>query len=156
MSRKKQDDRWWTVPLFLLLLPLIIVVLILWALYSLGLYLLVWACWVTRGRDILFVYSDSPHWKDFVEQELLPRIQYRAVILNWSERRRWLGKMALGPMLFRSFGGHREFNPIALHFRPLRFHRTYRFWEPIRKWKKQDDRNDLDTLLNRFYADIKI
>ncbi len=156
MKTKENTKPWWVIRLILLLLPLVLVVLLLWGLYSLSLYLLVWLCWVSRGRDILFVYSDSPHWKEYIEAEILPRIQDRAVILNWSERRKWIQKMTLGPMLFRNFGGHRGFNPIGFRFRPFRFHQTYRFWDPIRKWRKKEDRRELDTLLARFYSDLGI
>jgi len=79
MSRAMKPDQWWAIPLFLLLLPLLLVALVFWALYSLSLYLLVWTCWLTRGRDLLFVYSDSPHWKQYIEEEILPRIQHRSV-----------------------------------------------------------------------------
>jgi hypothetical protein len=147
MSRAVKPEQWWVIPLFLLLLPFLLVVLAFWALYSISLYLLVWTCWLTRGRDLLFVYSDSPHWKQYIEEEILPRIQHRSVILNWSERRKWIQKLTLGPMVFRHFGGYREFNPIGIHFRPLWIHSTFRFWDPIRKWRKKDDKKDLDELL---------
>lgn len=156
MNPKKKAEQWWAIPLLLLLSPLIVAVIFLRALYSLSLYILVWTCWLTRGRDLLFVYSDSPHWKEYIEQEILPRIQHRAIILNWSERRKWIQGMTLGSMLFRHFGGYREFNPIGLYFRPFWIHRTYRFWEPIRKWKKKEDRRDLDAILTRFYTDLGI
>ena len=29
-----------------------------------SLYLLVWSCWCTRGRNVLLVYSESPLWYD--------------------------------------------------------------------------------------------
>jgi len=156
MHREKKPEPWWVIPLCILLLPLGLVGIALWCLYSLGLYVLVWICWITRGKIILFVYSDSPHWKEYIEGEILPRIKDRAVILNWSERRKWIQSTALGPMLFRHFGGYRKFNPIGFRFRLFWNHRTYRFWEPLRKWRKKEDREDLDKLLARFYADLGI
>lgn len=147
---------WWAVPLIILLVPIVLVALLGWALYSLGLYLLIWCLWATRGKDVLFVYSDSPHWKEYIEHEILPRIEGRAVILNWSGRRKWVGRWGLGPMTFRHFGGYREYNPMALHFPLFGFHRAYRFWEPLRKWRKKDNRNELDVLLARFFADLGV
>jgi len=155
MKVTRKVESWWVIPLVILLLPLVVAVMLFWALYSISLYIFVWACWWTCGRDLLFVYSDSPHWKKYIEEEILPRIQDRAVVLNWSERRNWIRKMTLGSMLFRHFGGYREFNPIALRFRPFWIHHTYRFWEPIRKWRKKGDRADLDSLLTRFFADLE-
>jgi hypothetical protein len=154
MKSESKALLWWAVPLLLLLLPLVLVVLVFWSLYSLALYLLVWTCWLTRGREILFVYSDSPHWKEYIETEILPRIQDRAIILNWSERRKWIQKMTLGPMLFRHFGGYKEFNPVGIYFRPFHLHQSYRFWEPILIWRKKGDKKELEILLDRFYGDL--
>lgn len=42
-----------------------------------------------RGHDVLLVYSDSPAWRPYIEQKLLPHIGRRAIVLNWSERNRW-------------------------------------------------------------------
>jgi hypothetical protein len=154
MKSESKAVLWWAIPLILLLLPLVAAVLVFWSLYSLALYLLVWTCWLTRGRDVLFVYSNSPHWKEYIESEILPRLRNRAVVLNWSERKKWIQKMNLASLLFRHFGGSREFNPVGLHFRPLHLHRTYRFWEPLRTWRKKGDRQPLDILLDRFYGDL--
>ena len=100
------------------------------------------------------VYSDSPHWKRFIEEEVLPSIQDRAVVLNWSERRRWSERLPLESLLLSKFGGDKEFNPIGIHFRLFRSHRVYRFLKPIRKWRKAGERKDLDDLLERFFADL--
>lgn len=68
---------------------------------------------VTRGRDLLLVYSNSPHWQAYVEREWLPRWGDRAVLLNWSERQQW-SCWAPSVLLFRAFTGYRAFNPIAM------------------------------------------
>ena len=34
-----------------------------------------------------------------------------------------------------TFGGWREFNPLAVVFRPFRRTRTFRFWQPFRDFK---------------------
>ncbi len=103
------------------------------ALYSLCLRIAVWSWWCLRGRDILFVYSDSPVWQDYIEQRILPRLGERAIVLNWSERKRW--SPSLKRMAFYHFGGDREFNPLAVVFRPFRRTRTFRFWRPFRDFK---------------------
>jgi hypothetical protein len=46
---------------------------------SVALHLLVWVFWLPRGQDVLFVYSDSPVWHDYIEAEILPNIRRRAV-----------------------------------------------------------------------------
>lgn len=37
--------------------------------------------------------------------------------------------------VFRHFVGAREFNPLAVVFRPFRPARVFRFWQPFREWK---------------------
>ena len=131
--------RFWQIPVVLLLLfvltPLLLIVLVWWLLTSLALYLLVWLFWCTRGKDILFVYSDSPIWHDYIEQHIIPQIQTRSIILNWSLRRHWLRRLSLPSLVFRHFGGSREYNPMAVYFPPLRLHRSFRFWNAFRDWK---------------------
>jgi len=119
--------------LLIVLSPLIIVALTLHWLAGLLLQLAVWCCWCARGRYVLFVYSDSPIWHDYVETHILPRLGERAVILNWSHRGRW--RRTLAVLTFRYFGGHRSFNPLAVVFRPFRLARHFRFYEPFREFK---------------------
>ena len=119
--------------LFIIFLPLIIVALALHVLAGLFLHLAIWSCWCSRGRHVLFVYSDSPIWHDYVEEHILPRLGERAVILNWSHRSRW--RRTLSVLAFRYFGGYRSFNPMAIVFRPFRLARRFRFYEPFREFK---------------------
>jgi hypothetical protein len=124
-----------SVVLLPLIIPIMAALLALWLIMTLALYLLVWIFWYSRGKDILFVYSDSPVWHDYLEQQLLPRIQTRSVVLNWSQRRYWLHRWSLPSLLFRFFGGNEEFNPLVVYFPPLRRHRTFRFWQAFKDYK---------------------
>jgi hypothetical protein len=45
--------------------------------------------WLPRGKDIIVVYSDSSIWHEYMTNEVLPLLQERAIVLNWSERNRW-------------------------------------------------------------------
>ena len=129
--------KWWAItPIVLvvaLLVPLGLVLLVLYGLISIVLHAAIWSLWCLRGRDILFVYSDSPVWRDYIRERMLPHLQQRAVILNWSERQRW--QFSLARVAFHHFGGGKEFNPLAVVFRPFRRTRTFRFWQPFRDWK---------------------
>ena len=116
-----------------LLIPLIVTALIFHLLAGMFLNLAVWCCWCVRGRYVLFVYSDSPIWHDYVEAHILPRLAEHAVVLNWSHRSRW--RRTLPVLAFRYFGGYRAFNPLALVFRPFRLPRHFRFHEPFREFK---------------------
>ena len=122
------------VPVLLLLLPLVVLVLGIYFLYGLALQVLIWSCWCTRGTRVLLVYSDSPVWHDYLEREVIPRLPQRTVVLNWSERRQW-ASWSLAVWAFRYFGGHREYNPLAVVFRPFRWARTFRLYEPFRDFK---------------------
>jgi hypothetical protein len=130
--------QWWLVALLAVLLsPLIMTFLL--ALLALDiaagvvLYLAVWCWWLPRGRDTLIVYSDSPVWHAHMQERVLATVGSRAVVLNWSQRRHW--NFGLASAVFRYFGGKREFNPLAVVFRPFRRARVFRFWEPFRDWK---------------------
>ena len=37
--------------------------------------------------------------------------------------------------VFRHFGGHREFNPLVVLFRPFRLAKVFRFWLAFKDWK---------------------
>jgi len=139
--------------LLAVLSPLIIVVLLLWVIATISLYISVWLLWCTRGKDILFVYSDSPVWRDYIENHIIPDIEARSVILNWSERRFWLRKFSLASLLFRHFGGYREYNPVAIYFQPFWRHRSFRFWKPFRDWK-HDRPASLQQVEDDFFRSI--
>jgi hypothetical protein len=141
MSRQKQpaSRRLGQAILIVVLLPLVLP-LALFAvanhlLYRALLYLLVWALWLPRGKDILFVYSDSPIWREYMATQVLPLVQERSVVLNWSERKKW-SRWSLGVAVFHHFGGAGDFNPLVVLFRPLRLVRMFRFRSAFKDWKR--------------------
>jgi len=141
MTRQKQpfSRRIGSVVLIVVLLPFILPLALLAVashlLYRALLYLLVWALWLPRGKDILFVYSDSPIWHDYMSTQVLPLVQGRSVVLNWSERKKW-SQWSLSVALFHHFGGAGDFNPLVVVFRPLRVARIFRFWSAFNDWKR--------------------
>ena len=74
------------VALIVLLLPLIVPLaiagLVLHFLNKVVVYLLVWAWWLPTGKDVLYVSSDSPIWKEYMETEILPLVAERAMVLE--------------------------------------------------------------------------
>ena len=141
MGNRTKSERRWADAVGLLMfailspiiLPLLIVALTLHLLAGLFLYPAIWLCWCLRGRFVLFVYSNSPVWQEYVEENILPRLSDRVVVLNWSERSRW--KRTLAVMAFRYFGGYRQYNPMAVVFKPVRFARRIRFYEAFKEFK---------------------
>ncbi len=117
-----------------ILIPLLFIALVVIILYQLSLYLLIWLLWLPRGKNVLFVNSDSPIWKEYMSNQVLPLVASRAVILNWSERKNW-PRWSLATHFFRAHAGHREFNPMVVAFRPLRRAEFFRFYGPLKHWK---------------------
>ena len=115
-------------------IPLILIALLVYGLYAALLRVAVWTLWNTRGTHVLFVYSDSPAWKPYIEQNIIPRLPPQTIILNWSDRRRWQ-RWSLATAVFRHFGGARNFNPLAVVIRPLEWGETFRFWLAFRDHK---------------------
>lgn len=141
MSRQKQPSSRRVGPIILivvllpLILPLALFAIASHVLYRALLYTLVWVLWLPRGKDVLFVYSDSPIWHEYMTTQILPQVQERAVVLNWSERRRW-SSWSLAVALFHHFGGAGDFNPLVVLFQPLRLARIFRFWSAFNDWKR--------------------
>jgi hypothetical protein len=117
-----------------LLLLVFLLVLLAYGTSVLLLHMALWLVWGPLGRRVLFVYSNSPVWQDYIEQNMLPRLPETAVVLNWSERRKW-NRWTLGYLAFCFFGGGREFNPLAIVVQPLRRAKCFRFWKAFRDFK---------------------
>ena len=135
-------------PFVLLLgLPLALAAAALHFLHTMVVYILVWVLWLPKGKNVLVVYSDSPVWHDYMSVAVLPLVQERAVVLNWSRRKKW-PRLSLATQAFRIFGGHREFNPIVVVFRPLNRAVVFRLWPAFKDWKR-GRRESLERLRRR-------
>jgi len=109
-----------------LILPLAIVGLVLHFLNKVVVYLLVWVWWLPKGKDVLYVSSDSPIWKEYMETEVFPLVAERAIVLSWSARSKW-PKRPFAVRVFRTFGRGCDFNPMVVLFRPFRRASIFRF-----------------------------
>ena len=149
--------RWWPILAAVVLAPLLLIVLLTWvlafAVATVCLHFAIWTWWCPRGRDVLFVYSDSPIWRGYIDDRILPLLGERAVVLNWSQRKQW--RPSLSRMAFHHFGGSREFNPLAVVFRPFRRTRTFRFWQPFRDVKRGHS-SALHAMEREFFGSIGI
>ena len=96
--------------------------------------------WGRQGKRLLLVYSNSPHWQAYVEDNWLPKLDAMAVVLNWSERSTWAERHLLEAHIFRTWGGRREFNPIAIIIPADGPVRVIRFWQAFRDHKHGNDR----------------
>ena len=139
---------WWLWPLLIVLLPLTLVALIFWLLWALLLLSVVWLTWWPRRRYAIVVYSNSPVWQEYFERDVIPQLGNRAVVLNWSERKRWTRSLPV--LLFGTFAGARDFNPIAIVFEPLLWPRRFRFYKAFRSFKHGRP-EEVETLRVEFF-----
>jgi hypothetical protein len=96
--------------------------------------------WGTRGKRLLLVYSNSPNWQGYVEENWLPQLESIAVVLNWSERRTWAERHPFEADIFRTWGGDQEFNPLAIIIPSDGSVRVIRFWQAFLDYKHGKDR----------------
>ena len=122
------------VPLTLLLSPILLVLGVSYWTYRIALQILVWFLWIPEGKDVLLVYSDSPVWHEYMTTHILPLVQERAIILNWSKRKEWR-QWSLEVRVFSMFAGRRNFNPMVILFRPFCRVKLFRFFPAFKEWK---------------------
>ena len=120
--------------LFPLIVPLAALGLLLFAANRLVLNALVRLLWLPRGKDVLLIYSESPIWKDYIAHEIMPLVEKRAKLLNWSERKQW-PRWSLAVRLFHSYSGSRNFNPMLVLFKPWGKARFFRLLPAFEEWK---------------------
>ena len=83
-------------------------------------------------RDLLIVYTASPHWQEHIEQQWLTRWASRAVALNRSAPN-W--KQRPEAELWRLMAGHSEHTPVAIVVPPDRSPSIFRFYRAFRDLK---------------------
>lgn len=120
--------------LVVLLLPIGLLLGALWFLVCVVVLVLVWLTWLPRGKDVLLVYSNSPHWQEYFEAGLLPQVADRAEVLNWSERATW-PVASLRTIAFQVFSGAKEYNPMLFLFSPFRWPKRVRFYQAFRDFR---------------------
>lgn len=123
--------------------------------------------WHPKGKYALFVYSDNPTWKDYIETNILPRIADNTVVMNWSKRHEWdWDRKPLELRLYLAWTavsrypgkgylkhGASEYNPLAIVFVPWWKPKVLKFWKPFKDYKhgketllKQVEEELFDTL----------
>jgi len=130
---------WIVIPVFLLLLPPLLVRALGRLTWS---ALLGGAAWTQHAKLVVFVYSDSPKWKEHVESHILPGLPSDAVIINRSQP--W-DKTSLAGRIFRHFGGHYEFCPIGIVVERWRPIRLFRLFKPFQE-ARHGDHSALDNV----------
>jgi len=124
---------------FLLLLPLILLYWIWNLIYGLCLRLLFYQKWIRKGKNIIFVYSDSPHWKTYVEDNILPKLESQYITLKWSKRSHYRNN-SLESRIFYHWGGYNDYNPMAIIFISFFNIKTVRFYKAFKDYKHGKDK----------------
>jgi hypothetical protein len=147
--------------LFLPLLPLFLLVAlvagIIFLAYGLLLRFAVELSWGVRGKRVLLVYSNSPHWQEYIESMWLPRLEPHAVVLNWSQRSRWRKECRFAARVFWHFSPYQGFNPMAILFPRLRLARRVSFYQAFRDMKhgKEAKLREAEEALFAFIAELE-
>ena len=119
--------------------------------------MLLLTAWCRLGKSKIcgvLVYSDSPNWKDYIENNWLLDHQDRFVILNYSHRKRWTRSFPV--LLYKHFcGGRTNYNPAIVFLRGLRRPLVFRFFYAFRSYKHGDDQA-LKKLENRLFAELGV
>lgn len=114
--------------------PIVIIFVVVHFVFGCLIYFAIWTTWFPRGKDTLFVYSNSPVWESYMLEHVLPPIKDRAIVINWSDRKQWKN-WSLAIRAFHYFGSQRAFNPLVVILRPFRPARKFRFWPAFKEWK---------------------
>jgi hypothetical protein len=134
--------------------PLLIALLALWTLRAIWLSLLVRVMWYPHGKYLVLAYSNSPNWQQYIENDILPKLDRHCRIVNWSERSKWRWwSKPLEVKVFQHWTGaqslfsyQREYIPVAITFMPWWRPRVFRFWKAFKDFKhgKMNKLKDLE------------
>ncbi len=87
-------------------------------------------------KHILFIYSNSPNWEEYLKKNVFPKIEDKTIFLNWSNRSEWENIKPIEAKVFEHWGGNYEFNPMAIIFTPYKKVKTIRFFKAFKQCKK--------------------
>ncbi len=93
--------------------------------------------WFSKNQHIFFLYSDSKKWKDYFEKEIIPKIQSKASVWNWSTRQKdgWNNNSIEAKILklYRPIG---FFYPMAFVILPSGQIKIFQFYQSYVKMLK--------------------
>jgi hypothetical protein len=94
------------------------------------------AAYAGSGRDVLVVYTDSPHWKEYIETRWLPRWGDRVIAFDRSKP--WSADLPEA-RLWRAVAGSVEHTPVVIVVPPHGEVRIVRFFLAFRDYKHGKD-----------------
>lgn len=120
----------------LLAIPFVLVALICWCVSSAVVCVAVSVHWIPIGVSFLIIYSESPQWKSYFEEEVVPAFGPAARVVNLSRdggSRKW---WHLDWWVYRHCAGFRNRFPIVFHFSRFGRWTTIRFHDAFMQSKK--------------------
>ncbi|PID57494.1 hypothetical protein CSB45_06590 [candidate division KSB3 bacterium] len=96
--------------------------------------------YASEGKYILFVYSESPNWQEYIETNIVPVLEGKTVFLNWSKRAEWRKRKPIEAKILFHWGGDTEFNPMAIIFAKRWRIKTVRFHQAFKHYKHGKDK----------------
>jgi hypothetical protein len=108
------------------LFPLGVAYLAVWLVATWLLHVALAVAWLPRGRRVLYVASDDPRFKPYLDAHVEPRLPKSTVRLNGSERAGW-SSLDLGVWLYRLWAGDRSESGVVVVVRVLRGPLVLRF-----------------------------
>jgi len=121
------------IPLVVIILPVILYVLIFRFIAQLYIRLRIKHKW-PKGKYILFTYSESENWSQYIEDNILPKIDEYSIIINRSKNQHWKSKFKLERHAIESWANI-NINPIAIIFEPNKKVKVIEFYKAFRDLK---------------------
>ena len=94
------------------------------------------AAYAGSGKDVVVVYTDSPHWREYIETRWLPRWGARAIAFDRS--RPWREDQPEA-RLWRAVAGSAEHTPVVIVVPPSGRVHIVRFFLAFRDYKHGKD-----------------
>ncbi len=111
--------------------------------------------WFPKDKYAFFIYSNSKKWKSYFEQELIPKIQSKAIIWNWSTRLQYgWNNGLLEAKALKTFQTSRYYYPIAIVFLYSGKVKIFDFYTPYVKMLKSQNENQDYKNLEKDFLDL--
>jgi len=125
----------------LIALAFFAVVFVCWFISSAALAAVVTILWIPRKIRYLIIYSDSPQWKSYFEEEVIPSFVRNAKVINLSRDGGGSKWWHLDWVVYRHCAGYRNRFPIVIRLSPIGTWRAVRFYDAFIQAKKGKTQN---------------
>lgn len=92
-----------------------------------------------QEKYILFTYSDSPNWSEFIETNIIPKIEQHAIIINRTKNPNWKHQFKPEKRAIELWATLNA-NPLAIVFEPNGKTEPIEFYEAFRDLKHGKDK----------------